>query len=310
LSSQTYTHADKVKRVDEVINRLGLRGCAESLVGTELLRGISGGEKKRTNLGRELVTDPKIIFLDEPTTGLDAKTAGTVIDILADLAKNKHKTVVLSIHQPKYSIWKRFDALILLHEGRVAYHGPAHGHTHTGTGTQMQGGGGALMYFEKLGFVREMENNPADWLLEVVSLPAPLVHTEGERDTHTHARARLEADASGGSETGSSEEEEEEGGDGDVEMGVLFSSNSTTMAAEDETKDATAGVGKIGLNAHTHTHTTLTTSTSSSLTDIYLLSPEYLHLQQQLSTLLHQSQHTGTATAKVSPSSPYATTLL
>jgi ATP-binding cassette subfamily G (WHITE) protein 2 len=56
-------------RVSAVIKELGLEACADSLVGTEFLRGISGGEKKRTNLGRELVTAPSIIFMDEPTTG-------------------------------------------------------------------------------------------------------------------------------------------------------------------------------------------------------------------------------------------------
>jgi ATP-binding cassette subfamily G (WHITE) protein 2 len=61
--------SEKEDRVSRVINELGLDGCADTRVGTEFLRGISGGEKKRTCIGMELVLSPKILFLDEPTTG-------------------------------------------------------------------------------------------------------------------------------------------------------------------------------------------------------------------------------------------------
>ena len=67
---------------------------------------------------------PSIIFLDEPTTGLDAATAGMVIDILVKL-KEKGKTIVLSIHQPRFSIYSQFDWLILLSDGEIAYQGLA-----------------------------------------------------------------------------------------------------------------------------------------------------------------------------------------
>jgi ABC-type transporter Mla maintaining outer membrane lipid asymmetry ATPase subunit MlaF len=60
---------EKNDRVARVIKELGLEACADTRVGTEFLRGISGGEKKRTCIGMELVLSPKILFLDEPTTG-------------------------------------------------------------------------------------------------------------------------------------------------------------------------------------------------------------------------------------------------
>jgi len=66
----TVTDDERRRRVTEVINDLRLNSCADSRVGTEFLRGISGGEKKRTCIGMELVLMPKILFLDEPTTGL------------------------------------------------------------------------------------------------------------------------------------------------------------------------------------------------------------------------------------------------
>ena len=51
-------------------------------VGTDFLRGISGGERKRTNIGMELIIEPQVLFLDEPTTGLDAYTAVSVVKLL------------------------------------------------------------------------------------------------------------------------------------------------------------------------------------------------------------------------------------
>uniref|UniRef100_A0A1I8JMY7 ABC-type xenobiotic transporter n=1 Tax=Macrostomum lignano TaxID=282301 RepID=A0A1I8JMY7_9PLAT len=97
---------------------------ADSKIGTELIRGVSGGERKRTNIGMELITDPSVLFLDEPTTGLDAFTAGSVLRTLRNLA-NAGRTIVFSIHQPKYSIYRLFDNLTLVVAGRIIYHGPA-----------------------------------------------------------------------------------------------------------------------------------------------------------------------------------------
>jgi ATP-binding cassette subfamily G (WHITE) protein 2 len=67
--SENVSSTDKNAIVDEVIGQLGLEKCAESKVGTDFQRGISGGERKRTNIGMELVLSPKVLFLDEPTTG-------------------------------------------------------------------------------------------------------------------------------------------------------------------------------------------------------------------------------------------------
>jgi ATP-binding cassette subfamily G (WHITE) protein 2 len=61
--------SEKDQRVSQIIDELGLESCADTRIGTESLRGISGGEKKRTCIGMELILSPKILFLDEPTTG-------------------------------------------------------------------------------------------------------------------------------------------------------------------------------------------------------------------------------------------------
>ena len=65
----------KVNRVNRLIKELGLTRCKNTKVGNSLIRGISGGERKRTSIGVELLTNPSLLFLDEPTTGLDSSTA-------------------------------------------------------------------------------------------------------------------------------------------------------------------------------------------------------------------------------------------
>ncbi|XP_015271982.1 PREDICTED: ATP-binding cassette sub-family G member 2-like [Gekko japonicus] len=122
-------------------------------VGTELIRGVSGGERKRTNIGMELITEPPVLFLDEPTTGLDASTANAVLRLLKRLSR-RGRTIIFSIHQPRYSIFKLFDSLTLLALGKVLYHGPA---KH------------ALEYFRSVGYECEPFNNPADFFLDVIN---------------------------------------------------------------------------------------------------------------------------------------------
>jgi ATP-binding cassette subfamily G (WHITE) protein 2 len=60
---------EKISRVNQVIDDLDLHSCIDTFIGTDLVRGVSGGEKKRTSIGMELVLSPKVLFLDEPTTG-------------------------------------------------------------------------------------------------------------------------------------------------------------------------------------------------------------------------------------------------
>mmetsp|Transcript_16404 Transcript_16404/g.11545 ORF Transcript_16404/g.11545 Transcript_16404/m.11545 type:complete len:186 (+) Transcript_16404:278-835(+) len=65
----------KIDRVNALIKRLKLTKCQNTRIGGPLVKGVSGGERKRTSIGVELITDPNLIFLDEPTTGLDSWTA-------------------------------------------------------------------------------------------------------------------------------------------------------------------------------------------------------------------------------------------
>jgi len=85
-----------------------------------LIRGVSGGERKRTSIGVELLTNPSIIFLDEPTTGLDSATSFHVINILKNLAK-AGRTIISTIHQPSSEIFGTFDKLLLMVQGNIIY---------------------------------------------------------------------------------------------------------------------------------------------------------------------------------------------
>ncbi|KAK5875484.1 hypothetical protein CesoFtcFv8_026563 [Champsocephalus esox] len=101
----------------------------------------------------ELIIDPPVLFLDEPTTGLDASTANSVLLLLKRMA-NSGRTIILSIHQPRYSIYRLFDSLTLLVHGKQVYHGSAQT---------------ALDYFSEIGYTCEPHNNPADFFLDVIN---------------------------------------------------------------------------------------------------------------------------------------------
>lgn len=84
------------------------------------MSGISGGERKRTSIGYELITDPMLLLIDEPTSGLDSTTALRIVKILKKEAR-LGKTVICTIHQPSAEIFNEFDRLILLQDGFQIY---------------------------------------------------------------------------------------------------------------------------------------------------------------------------------------------
>lgn len=84
-------------KAQEIIDRLGLGACADTRIGGIMIKGISGGERKRTSIGYELITDPCLILLDEPTSGLDSSTALKIMLLLKKEAK-MGKTIICTIH--------------------------------------------------------------------------------------------------------------------------------------------------------------------------------------------------------------------
>merc|ERR1719419_773478 len=130
---ETFTFACKLRniplhRVDEVIRDLSLLNAADTKIGNTLTRGISGGEKKRVNIGLEIIRNPAVIFLDEPTTGLDSFQALSVVATLKQLSRSG-RTVICSIHQPRSAIYALLDDIcVLTIGGRVVYFGQAGDH--------------------------------------------------------------------------------------------------------------------------------------------------------------------------------------
>lgn len=110
-------------RVESLMQDLGLLHVADSFVGDEENRGISGGERKRVSIGVDMIHDPPILLLDEPTSGLDSTSALQVIELLSSMAKGKERTVILSIHQPSYRILQYIQNFLILSRGSVVHNG-------------------------------------------------------------------------------------------------------------------------------------------------------------------------------------------
>ncbi|GFR44953.1 hypothetical protein Agub_g6261 [Astrephomene gubernaculifera] len=146
-------YADKLARVDDIINELGLEEAQHTKIGTPFIKGISGGQKRRVAIGCELITHPGLLFLDEPTSGLDAASAFYVMANIRTLAEH-NRTVVTVIHQPSSEVYELFDKLCLLSAGEVVYFGPAPD---------------ALKMFEDAGLPCPPLRNPTDHFLHVIN---------------------------------------------------------------------------------------------------------------------------------------------
>lgn len=111
-----YTGDQIVKLVVRVLNNLGLNDIRDLKVGSPLNKTISGGQRKRLNIGLELLREPAILFVDEPTSGLSSRDSENIMDLLKELAL-RGKMVFVVIHQPSSDIFKMFDSLIILDVG-------------------------------------------------------------------------------------------------------------------------------------------------------------------------------------------------
>lgn len=110
------------EKVQDMIEILGLQQCANTIVGDSNYRGLSGGEKKRVNIGIELIQNPNLLFLDEPTTGLDSSNALHVMQVVQTL-KKRGITIISTIHSPSAKILELFDKIIILVDGNLIYDG-------------------------------------------------------------------------------------------------------------------------------------------------------------------------------------------
>ena len=161
----TLKDKEKECRVAQIIDELGLEACKDTQIGTELRKTISGGERKRTSIGVELVTDPSLLVLDEPTSGLDSFKASSLARTLHKLARNKGKTIIATIHQPSSEAFAYFDKLFLMADGHIVFQGTARR---------------CHKYFDKIGLPLERFKSPADSFMKLLSISYP--KTEGDKE--------------------------------------------------------------------------------------------------------------------------------
>lgn len=140
---------DRKELISELLGSLGLRSCADTYIGNAVLNGLSGGQRKRTAIGVELITRPDIVCLDEPTSGLDSFAAYQVMNVLTDLAK-AGCTVICTLHQPSSEIFALIDQVICLCGGHCLW---------AGDRDQM------ASHFTKVGYPCPVGFNPADFVI-------------------------------------------------------------------------------------------------------------------------------------------------
>ncbi|KAI5634673.1 ABC-2 type transporter domain-containing protein [Phthorimaea operculella] len=154
MDRRTTTLARK-RRVNQLLRQLGLYGARFTRIGgLDGRKTLSGGERKRLAFATELLTDPGLLFCDEPTTGLDSSSAQKLMTLLRASAA-QGKTVICTIHQPSSELMALFDRLVLLAEGRVAFAGNA---------------SAALNFFESLGYHCPITYNPTDYFIKVLAM--------------------------------------------------------------------------------------------------------------------------------------------
>ncbi|MBX7125203.1 MAG: ATP-binding cassette domain-containing protein [Cyclobacteriaceae bacterium] len=111
-----YSREQTVELVVQVLRSLGLLEIRNLRVGSVLQKTISGGQRKRLNIGLELLREPAVLFVDEPTSGLSSRDSENIMDLLKELSL-RGKMVFVVIHQPSSDIFKMFDTLIILDVG-------------------------------------------------------------------------------------------------------------------------------------------------------------------------------------------------
>lgn len=159
-----FTKAQRDKRVDDVIAELRLRQCANTRVGNDFVRGVSGGERRRVSIAVQLLWNPGILILDEPTSGLDSFTAHNLVITLSRLARG-NRLILLSVHQPRSDIFQLFDLVVLLSSGSAVYCGAARD---------------MVPYFTALGYPCPRYCNPSDFYVDLISIDRRSTELEAE----------------------------------------------------------------------------------------------------------------------------------
>uniref|UniRef100_A0A0D9XIH8 ABC transporter domain-containing protein n=1 Tax=Leersia perrieri TaxID=77586 RepID=A0A0D9XIH8_9ORYZ len=159
---------------DYVLRVLGLDICADTPVGSEMERGVSGGQKKRVTTGEMIIGPRKTLLMDEISTGLDSSTTFQIVNCMRNFVHEMQATVLMSLLQPAPETFELFDDLILLSEGKIIYQGPI---KHV------------VDYFKSLGFSLPPRKGIADFLQEVTSKKDQAQYWSDQSKQHTFISA-------------------------------------------------------------------------------------------------------------------------
>ncbi|XP_061481386.1 ATP-binding cassette sub-family G member 8 [Rhineura floridana] len=166
-----FSDSQREKRVEDVIAELRLRQCANTRVGNEYIRGVSGGERRRVSIGLQLLWNPGILIFSDPTAGLDSFTAHNLVITLSRLARG-NRLVLLSVHQPRSDIFQLFDLVLLMTSGVTTYSGAAQD---------------MVQYFTQMGYPCPTYSNPADFYVDLTSME----RQNDEREMESRQRVSL-----------------------------------------------------------------------------------------------------------------------
>jgi ABC-type multidrug transport system ATPase subunit len=186
-TSRSVLKNEEGSRVQTLIDSFGLKKQADTLIGTPIRKGISGGQKRRVSVASQLVTAPNILFLDEPTSGLDSVASLKVVSLLKEYAQKHKLIVVASIHQPSAATFQLFDKLLLLAQGQTCYFGPV---------------SKVASYFSSLGFPVPKLMNPSEHILDLTNTDFDSEYNK-DNTTSSHHPFRVEGARQRGTHYGS-----------------------------------------------------------------------------------------------------------
>ncbi|XP_018804492.1 PREDICTED: ATP-binding cassette sub-family G member 1 isoform X1 [Bactrocera latifrons] len=148
ISNDSMNMKEKKMLIEHLLDTLKLSQTKSTRAGN-----LSGGQKKRLSIALELIDNPAVLFLDEPTTGLDSSASSDTIQLLQTLA-NEGRTIVCTIHQPSSHVYSLFNQIYVLSQGCCTYQGTPHN---------------TIDFLRTVGLECPTYHNPADFLLECVN---------------------------------------------------------------------------------------------------------------------------------------------
>ncbi|XP_075057074.1 ATP-binding cassette sub-family G member 5 [Mixophyes fleayi] len=179
LSLQKHSNEAIRRKVDSVMAELSLTHVADTVIGGRVFNGISSGERRRVSIAAQLIQDPKIILLDEPTTGLDSMTASHIVLLLSELAR-KDRIVIISIHQPRSELFKIFDKIAIMSCGELIF---------CGNPEEM------ISFFDGCGYECPQHSNPFDFYVDLTSVDTRTKEREMDTYNRVHTIVALYRDS-------------------------------------------------------------------------------------------------------------------